>query len=189
MLKIATHDSATGEKPANLLSRIVLPFSRTQSKTIKQQYEAGCRLFDIRARKVGGLYKCAHGIFQTERSAFDILLEIDKFPEACYVLLTYEGRLDKEETESFKSSVKIWQAMFKNILWGAVCVKYTDSRIFVKYGEVLPATCQMPPTRQGFLPLDGKTWQTYLPIPWLWKKIYHNRPAFDENVYTFVDFL
>jgi hypothetical protein len=47
---IATHNSATGEKPANILSWFLIPFCRTQSKTIKEQYEAGCRLFDLRVR-------------------------------------------------------------------------------------------------------------------------------------------
>ena len=53
MLKIGTHDSATGEH-GNWWSWLFYPFAKTQSKTIKEQYEAGCRLFDIRIRKVLG---------------------------------------------------------------------------------------------------------------------------------------
>ena len=41
MLKIATHDSATGESGRGLLSRLVTPFARTQGKTIREQYDAG----------------------------------------------------------------------------------------------------------------------------------------------------
>ena len=48
MNKIATHDSATGEKGRGFLSFLVTPFAKTQSKTIKEQYDAGCRSFDIR---------------------------------------------------------------------------------------------------------------------------------------------
>ena len=35
-------------------SWILTPFARCQGKTIKKQYEAGCRLFDIRVKLVGG---------------------------------------------------------------------------------------------------------------------------------------
>ena len=43
MNKIATHDSATGERGHGLLSWLVTPFAKTQSKTIAEQYAAGCR--------------------------------------------------------------------------------------------------------------------------------------------------
>lgn len=36
---------------------------------------------------------------------------------------------------------------------------------------------------------DGHSWHTYIPIPWLWKKIYHNHPEFNAEQYTLVDFL
>ena len=49
-MKIATHDSATGERGQGFLSWLVTPFAKTQSKTIKEQYEAGCRMFDIRIK-------------------------------------------------------------------------------------------------------------------------------------------
>ena len=51
-MKIATHDSATGEKGKGLLSIIGTPFARTQSKTIKEQYDTGCRMFDIRVKLI-----------------------------------------------------------------------------------------------------------------------------------------
>ena len=65
MLKIATHDSATGER-GNWWSWFFAIFAKTQSKSIKKQYEAGCRLFDIRIRKVCGKWKCAHGPWVTK---------------------------------------------------------------------------------------------------------------------------
>ena len=50
-VKIATLDSATGEKVRGFLSFLVTPFAKTQSKTIKEQYDTGCRSFDIRVKK------------------------------------------------------------------------------------------------------------------------------------------
>jgi len=40
-MKIATHDSATGEKGKGFLSFLVSPFAKTQSKSIQEQYDAG----------------------------------------------------------------------------------------------------------------------------------------------------
>ena len=45
------------------------------------------------------------------------------------------------------------------------------------------------PQKHDYLGLDFSTWHTYLPIPWLWKKIYHDRPRFNSESYTVVDFL
>ena len=57
MRKIATHDSATGEKSKGFLSWIGTPFARTQRKTLREQYEAGCRMFDIRVKLVDGEWR------------------------------------------------------------------------------------------------------------------------------------
>lgn len=45
------------------------------------------------------------------------------------------------------------------------------------------------PMQEKLVILDGRSWHTYLPIPWLWKKIYYNKPEFNDDYYTNVDFL
>ena len=47
-MKIGTHNSVTGEK--GIISFLVTPFSKTQSKTIDEQIEHGCTWFDISVR-------------------------------------------------------------------------------------------------------------------------------------------
>lgn len=189
MIKIATHDSATGERGQGFLSWLVTPFAKTQSKSIKEQYEAGCRMFDIRVKLVGNEWKCAHGCWHTEKSATSILEEINNFKDECYVALTYEGNADK--AEQFKEYVEGLKTIFKRIIWGGIAIKYgKDSHLFkVSYDYLQPYPSNWPPNRQGFLPLDGKTWHILLPIPWLWKKVYNDVPTFDDKCYTFVDFL
>jgi hypothetical protein len=46
---LATHNSATGERGGGLLSLLLTPFARCQSKTLVEQYKSGVRLFDIGA--------------------------------------------------------------------------------------------------------------------------------------------
>ena len=189
MKKIATHDSATGERGQGIISWLVTPFAKTQGKTIKEQYDAGCRMFDIRVKLVGGQWKCAHGLWHTQRDAYSILHEIDGFADKCHVSLTYEG--GKKYVNVFSQFVDTCKANHKHIVWGGIAVKYGDgSHLFnVKFEYLVPYPKGWPKTEQAFLPLDGKTWHILLPIPWLWKKIYHNKVEFNEEAYRFVDFL
>lgn len=188
MLKIATHDSATGEKGNSLFSWFAIPFSRTQNKTISEQYNAGCRMFDIRVKFVGGVWKCAHGLWTTKREAEDIISEINGMKDSCYVSLTYEGgKKYKKEFIDFANHIT---ETYTNIKWGGIAIKYGEgSHLFkVKY-EYLKPQKGWPKNIQGFLPLDGRSLHILLPIPWLWKKIYFDKPEFSEDYYTYVDFL
>lgn len=189
MLKIATHDSATGEKPANLLSWLLIPFARTQSKTIKEQYEAGCRQFDIRIKDTDSGWKCAHGPFKTKRTAEDIIKEINSFGRGVQVSITYEGAATNNS--AFLAIVHHWQSLYTNIIWGGIAVKYGDGSNLTKvqYTYLENAWEGFEGGVQGFLPLDGRTWHIYLPIPWLWDRIYKRPHVFNEQTYTYVDFL
>ena len=188
MLKIGTHDSVTGEKGGTFLSWLVTPFSKTQSKTLKEQYDAGCRLFDLRVKLHRGVWKCAHGLWVTKRNAIDIFEQLNKMP-GIMVSVTLEG--DADHQEEFISFVDMLQSTFKNINYWYTAIKYgKDSKgiLTVKYDFINMGTVKMI-AKQGFLPLDGRSWHTYLPIPWLWKKIYHDEPHFNEKDYLIVDFL
>lgn len=189
MLKKATHDSASGEASANILSMLMIPFARTQSKTIKGQYNAGCRSFDIRVRRYKGEWHCAHGLFITKRTALEIFEEIDSFSARCQVCVTYEGGM--EENDAFITFVTAMRAAFTNIIWGYAAVKYgTDARgVKVKYTKLLESTPDFEGGVQGFLPLDGRSWHTFVPIPRLWDKLYKRPHKFNADYFTYVDFL
>ena len=190
MLKKATHDSATGEK-SYWLSIPLIPFARTQSKTIKKQFEAGCTMFDLRTKFAFGEWRAAHGLWFSKRSMESILEEINEYakdkPKSIVVFMTYEGR--NHCVLDFKEKVLEWKEKFQNIGWGVVCTKYTDNTIVVNYGVVMESEPNLPGGTQAFLPLDGKRWQTLIPIPWLWKQFYFKHVEFNEETYQFVDFL
>lgn len=188
-MKIATHDSATGERGKGFLSWLVTPFAKTQCKTIKEQYDAGCRMFDIRVKLVDGIWRCAHGLWVSARTAEEIISEINSYEERCYATLTYEG--DDEEIYPFSLYFKKITARYNHIKWGGIAIKYGEGSniLNVKYEYILPYPCDWPATEQAFLPLDGRSWHILLPIPWLWKKICHNKPEFNEHTFKFVDFL
>ena len=187
---IGTHNSATGEKSGSLLSWLLTPFAKCQSKTIKQQYEAGCRLFDIRIKWINNAWHCAHGVWYTKKYVSEILHEINGFPESCYVSITYEGKLNGEQEKHDLLLFFHWaQTAFPNIKLGPLAAKYSDDGVSVDWTILDHGLNSGVKTQQGFIPLDGKHWQTYLPIPWLWNKIYTRKHIFNNDVYTFVDFL
>lgn len=192
MANIATHDSATGEKGQGLLSWLLTPFARTQSKTIKEQYEAGCRMFDIRVKAKDDLFYCAHGWWYSEKRALEVLEEINDFPERCYVALTYEGKFrDDAHKIQFIRWYKYAKEAFPNISWGGIGIKYgKGSSLFnvkFEYLESYPST--FPKAEAYYKKLDGRSWHILLPIPWLWKQIYYRKVEFSNEEYRWVDFL
>lgn len=192
MNKIGTHNSVTGER-GSLWSWFLTPFARCQSKTLVEQYKAGCRLFDLRIKRHRGRYYGAHGMWRTREEITDVLWELyeaameDK--AKVYVMTTYEGRLKGEaEKRDFLECCAELRALYPGLVWGSVFAKYQDRGLTVDW-TCIQQGAFLPKSRQGFLPLDGRRWQTWLPIPWLWKKIYHNNPAWSDEVFTYVDFL
>ena len=191
---IATHDSATGEKPT-WWSALLTPFARTQGKLIGEQFACGASLYDIRIKKVFGVWRCAHGWWFTRRTAADIMSELDFYAKCGYdirVMITYEGRV--QNAAEFVEYVKQLKAQFPSVRYGAAYAKYgrDANGLKVVYSEpLIPADkdwCPYP-TEQAFLPLDGRSWHTYIPLPWLWKMLYFRHVEFDDKVYRFVDFL
>lgn len=199
-MKIATHDSATGEKGKGLLSIIGSPFARTQSKTIKEQIEAGCRLFDLRIRNTKRGWVCCHGLWQSKKTVDEILSEINSVEGDVYCNITFEddfvdnktekvtlynvlGQFIKSDTteEEFMDKIDSIVKTYSHIKFCDIAVKYPMWRVVRRNNSVRSVS--------KFLALNGTTWHTYLPIPWLWKKIYYDNPIFTNDYFTYVDFL
>lgn len=179
MNKIGTHNSATGEKGKGWLSWLVTPFAKCQSKTIKEQYDAGCRMFDIRVKFVGNDLHCAHGFWTSKRTSLSILEELNSLG-GCIVILTYEGSLSKEEENTFKVLVELDKAIFKNIIWREVCIKKG-------WRCIIPSETEEKNTKD-FATIDKSVTFALCPIPWVWKKL-SRKHTFNENTYSLVDFL
>lgn len=196
MDKIGTHDSMTGETSV-WWSIPLIPFARTQSKNLLEQFHSGCRLFDIRLKYVGGKWRGAHGWWFTKESATTLLknlFETAKFhQQEIHVLLTYEGKA--KNSNDFLNYVDevIIPCRNEYVKFGQICSKYSDttSGIVVDYAVLRNAEDKWidRPTEQYFKPLDGRTWHTYIPIPFLWKQFFYKNVEFDSMTYKFVDFL
>lgn len=177
MQKIATHNSVTGERGRGILSLLVAPFSKCQSKTLKEQYEAGCRYFDIRYKWSANRrsFVCAHGLWESKKDLYDVLKEINSFGD-CYVMLTCESG---EEMNDMDMNLKLKSN--PQIKFTSFNVKHPEWKVVKTINPVASVS--------KFKILDWSSWHTLLPIPWLWKKVYYDKPEFNEEVFTMVDFL
>ena len=185
MKKIATHDSITGEKGHGLLSILVTPFSRTQSKTIQEQLEAGVRYFDLRTRKNKRGWIGAHGLWTSDILFEDVLKIIDNFgnqhkEEKIYVNITYEGWTNEEE---YLKQIDKWVEQYKNILFASINIKYTNGFKWKILKVINPVGAI-----DGFTKIDHFCIQLLIPIPWLWKKLKGPWPEFNDEYFIFVDF-
>lgn len=198
MDKIGTHDSMTGEKSV-WWSIPLIPFARTQCKTLLGQFQHGCRLFDIRLKYVGGKWRGAHGWWFTKEDATTLLkklFEIAKFhQQEIHVLLTYEGKVKNSNDFLKYIDDVLMPCRNEYVKFGPICSKYSDTSngLVVDYSILRSAENNWLDSEyqneQCFKPLDGRTWHTYLPIPFLWKQFYFKKVEFNSIAYKFVDFL
>lgn len=181
---IATHNSVTGERGKGLLSWLVTPFSRCQSKTLKEQYEAGCRYFDIRVFKdKGGVWRCGHGLWTAEKSLSQVWTEIRAdYPDAYYSITIEKGgeAMYKEFCKDFPLSIK-YEGNDRKML-AYIGVKHP-------YWKVMEEFARNPFVKAGYEILDEDNWRRYIPIPWMWKKLRYDNPKFVSGYFTMVDFL
>lgn len=140
-MNIGTHNSATGEKGKGFLSWIGSIFAKCQSKTIKEQYEAGSRFFDIRVKKYkDGLWHCAHGLWMSSKPVTKILEEINGFPEKSNVIITFEGNRNDSNFSAFLSRVNAWKWKYPNINWVYAAVKKPKWEILYIWDSYIKST-------------------------------------------------
>lgn len=183
---IGTHNSATGEKGRGLLSWLVTPFSRCQSRGLKCQWMAGCRYFDLRVTLCkDGVWRAGHGLWTSKDTIYDMLDLIDSlacnYDQTAYVSLTLERGGSYLCDELVRMASERMKKAGCRILFTYVAYKRPKWTLYHKFYDVA--------IKQGYVNLDGSTWHTYLPIPWLWKKVYRDKAEFDEESFTMVDFL
>lgn len=187
-MKLATHNSATGESGKNLLHSFFSIFAKCQDKTIREQYEAGVRYFDLRVDK--DLVLC-HGLWKANKNLADIMTEIGRFEEEVYVTVTVERKYDAKSYEALCK--KIRQTINLRAKGKAKLVyiahKLPKWTIIAAYHNVLVARNYLSvPTPKEYLALAHKDWRRYIPIPRVLKKI-TQKVAYTDNWFTMVDFV
>ena len=117
-----THDSGADYGAALPSSPIHIPiplansYTKTQSKSIKKQLNAGIRYLDIRCKKVGNVFRIHHAVFYQNKTFEDILKDCKKFLEANQqetILMRLKG--EDQSNKLDKSIFKKYQNKYPNI--------------------------------------------------------------------------
>jgi hypothetical protein len=184
MLKIGTHNSATGEE-GSFLSKLLTPFARCQSKTLVEQYKADCRFFDVRVKDYRGELYCHHGLWRSKKTVRELLNDLSKTiepDETVYIELTWEG--SKIEDYQYKMvSELIWDIVYGE--WPHIYI----TRFVIKKGWQTLHTYNNVTYKgdgTGFLGIHG--WRCLIPIPWFWAKV-HGKVEVNEKEFILTDFL
>ena len=193
---LGTHNSATGEKPADLVSCLGAPIAKCQSRTITQQLEAGVRLFDLRVkpyRRRSGLYfplehiedcTLGHGMCDYNITLRDALRLIRDFGKEngreMYVLVTLEDEAYGLE-EKFAVDVIKLVAPMPYVTLLEVNVKRPE------WMQLWRNPSSKVTYRKDYPLIRGL--RMLLPLPWFWNKFIDYRPQVDAQVYSLRDFV
>ena len=188
MVKIATHDSATGEKSKNFLHALGRVFAQTQTKTIREQYEAGVRYFDLRVDK--DLVLC-HGLWKANKDLADLLIEMKGYVgETTYFRVIIERKYPEEEIERLRKTIRnlfnLHGGEYMKITYIAQKIpwktlkEYRDVPVRMAYLSV--------PTPKEYITWPYDDWRRYIPIPRVLKKI-TPKVEYSEDRFTMVDFI
>ena len=195
---LGTHNSATGEQPADLLSLLGAPVARCQTKTIAQQLEAGVRLFDLRVKPyrhatrynvyypLEKIQNCTlgHGLCDYNITLKDAVKKINDFGREngrqMFVLVTFEGQL-QDQHESFVGDVVRFVAPYKWTTLIEVNVKkpkwaqlWRNSRSVVRYTS-------------DFAKMQG--WRNLAPFPAFWHRFVKYPVQPEGSIYSLRDFV
>lgn len=185
-MKIATHNSGTGEQSGGWLSKLFSVFAKCQDKTLVEQYQCGVRLFDLRIRKnKKGAWVFSNGLWESKNpvgyALSDLNLAAYKAGEKAMVMVTYDG--DCRDKAGFMSEVSSWDC-YSWLERAEISVKKPKWRTLAIYQNIAYVNC--------FRELDWSSWHTLIPIPWLWER--YSRKQLREckesdKVYRMVDFV
>jgi hypothetical protein len=182
MVKIATHNSGTGEPSKNWVHRLFTPFSKCQDKSIKEQLESGVRYFDFRVNRK--LMLC-HGLWESKTSLDEALKILDAFPELTYYRVVIERKnanyllpiIMQNTAERYKNT-QCTEIIQKKPVWKTL-VLY--KRIKIKTGFI------SVPTPREYFKLSVRPLKRYIPIPRILSKF--AKYEFNEQIFTMVDFI
>lgn len=106
---IGSHNTMSYLPPKNLWGVITIPWSRCQSKTLQEQYDAGVRFFDIRVCKIKGAWHYVHNKVDYDKADLQALTDFFKSHADTYLRLIYDLRStpkdEKAQKKSFYSEV------------------------------------------------------------------------------------
>lgn len=191
MLKIATHNSGTGEKGLTFFHDLFSIFSKCQDKTILEQWNEGVRFFDLRISK--SLY-LAHGLWRSKISleeVLDTLNEVSKNDSVnpTHIMITIENNYDERIINRLVLYLRILKDKYTNLVFVSINRKRPIWKTIVFYNQIKCASDYVSvPWITEWKKITLKNWKRYIPIPRILNKYYTRNHKFNNGYYVMVDF-
>lgn len=158
---IGTHRSFTGEQGKGIISLLVTPFVKTQTKNVCQQFIAGCTLFEGEIKYKKGTWILCHGIWQSKATFYDVMNQLNILAtESCYkvqINLTVLCPCDHNIIQDFKNHIVSYSNLYFNIVWKLNKVAY-----HTEYNSPFPRevdVCKITPLIPWLAyKLNGRLW-------------------------------
>ena len=189
-MKLASHNSWSYLPPKSWWMRPFSFVAKCQAKNIREQYEAGARLFDLRVRfDRYGIPYIAHGLMVYDSDVFGADLRwLNNQLDVVYVQVVIEvGKENTLQENLFIAWCKKIKRRYKNIIFVGFNRKYDWKPLLDDKQENLPiAGCfASAPSGKWYSKLND-LW------PWLWAKR-HNKQVIeaykDYEGWVMMDFL
>lgn len=116
-MKLGTHNSMSYLPPKKWWMYPFRFVAKCQSKSIKEQYELGARMFDLRVAFTNNLtLEFRHGAMAFKGDVEDILKYLNSLESNIYIRLLLEiNKEDSIQEELFKITCKRWEAEYPNL--------------------------------------------------------------------------
>lgn len=163
---IGSHNSATYLKEKSWWMTILRPWTRCQTKTLREQYNSGIRYFDFRIKlfdtEFGCMTNICHNNVLYKESLFEALYEIDY--DDVYIRLILDYRKEPEDAEKlselFKSTINFIQDRYK--------LKVDNAITFWNWKEYIPSSFNI---QEEHYSVDASRWYEWILGPFLFNKL------------------
>jgi hypothetical protein len=132
-MKLASHNSWSFNKPAKWYMKPFQFIAKCQSKNIKEQYNAGVRLFDLRVRFVKKHPYLYHGTMCFGRLNYDDLEYLDKLKDVTVrVMLEFNS-----EPKDIKDQISMFRDFVINLTATFCSTKFVGGRVKYSWETVV----------------------------------------------------
>ena len=188
-MKIATHNSATGEGSKNFLHLLFSPFAKCQDKTVREQYDCGVRYFDLRVDK--DLVLC-HGLWKSDKTLATLLREMKGYvDDTTYITVTIEREYGEDEYKRLLNTIRNIVNLHKgeHLKLVYIAKKKPMWDVLNEYRSVACVSGYLSvPTPRQYLTLYYSDWRRYIPVPRVLKRITPCK-EYNDRFFVMVDFV
>lgn len=175
---IGSHNSATYLKEKSWWMTILRPWTRCQTKTLREQYNSGIRYFDFRIKVFGDTEfrhrtNICHNNVLYKESLFEALREIDY--DDVYIRLILDYRKEPEDAERLSELFK----SIINFIHDNYDLKIDNAITFWNWKEYIPSSFNI---QEEHYSVDASHWYEWILGPFLFNKLKEKsyKKHFDE---------